>query len=127
MARPRTPTNVLKLRGADKVHPERMKERADEPKPKSPLGSAPRHLNDAARKCWNEIKRLAPEGVFGNCDRWAVEIAAVLMAEFREMPLEMPAARLARLDALLGRFGMTPADRSKVTALPSPKKSRFDD
>ncbi len=114
MAGPRTPTKVLELRGAFDKHPERKSERSGEPKPKGNLGQPPKRLSAGAKTAWREFAKHAPEGVFGDSDRVAVEIASVLLAEFREDPAEFSAARMARLDSLLGRFGMTPADRSKV-------------
>ena len=79
------------------------------------------------RKCWRELVRFVQDGVFADCDAWAVEIASVLMAEFRADTGAFNAARIARLDSLLGRFGITPADRSRVTAIQPEKKNRFDD
>jgi hypothetical protein len=43
-----------------------------------------------------------------------VALAAGLLAEHREAPLMMTAAKLSRLESLLGRFGMTPSDRAKL-------------
>ena len=112
MGRPRTPSKVLEMRGAFDKNPQRK--RSDEPKPKAGLGNPPKQLAPGAKAVWKELAKHAPEGVFGDSDRIAVEIASVLLAEFREDPAEFSAARMARLDSLLGRFGMTPADRSKV-------------
>ena len=48
--------------------------------------------------------------------------------QFRADPVEFPAARLVRLEALLGKFGMTPADRSKVGGKKeAPKGNPFAD
>lgn len=126
MPQPRVPTNILKLRGADKKNPGRMKKRGNEPNPKGPLGSPPRHLDDLQKNCWRELVKIVPEGVFANCDRWAVEIACVLMAEFRAAPQMMSGARLSRLDSLLGRFGIVPADRSRVSVPKQKEKNPFD-
>ena len=41
MARPRKPTNILKLTGSAKKHPDRMRERENEPEEKDPIGKAP--------------------------------------------------------------------------------------
>lgn len=127
MGRPALPTNVHKLKGTEKKHPDRMRKRGNEPKPKAPLGQPPRNLPANVKKCWRELIRLAPPGVFGDSDRWAVEIAATLMAEFRAANMLMPSARIARLDSLLARFGMTPSDRTKVQVPPEKPKNRFDD
>ena len=127
MPQPRVPTNILKLRGADKKDPGRMKKRENEPKPKGPLGAPPKHLTRDQKKCWRELIKAVPKGVFADCDAWAVEIASVLMAEFRENPAGFSSARLARLDSLMGRFGIVPADRSRVTVPGQEKKNPFDD
>ena len=61
-------------------------------------------------------------------DRLSLELAANLLAQFRADPVEFPAARLVRLEALLGKFGMTPADRSKVGGKKeAPKGNPFAD
>ena len=126
MPQPRVPTNLLKLRGADKKNPARMEKRGNEPKPTGPLGSVPKHLTANQKKCWRQLVKIAPPGVFADCDSWAVEIASVLMAEFREDTAGFNAARLARLDSLLGRFGIVPADRSRVMLPIQEEKNRFD-
>ncbi len=127
MPKPRVPTNLLRIKGANKINPARLKVRENEPKPTKPLGNPPKHLSADVRKCWRELVKFAPDGVFVDCDAWAVEIAAVLMAEFRADTSSFNAARIARLDSLLGRFGITPADRSRVTAIQPKKINRFDD
>lgn len=61
-------------------------------------------------------------------DRLALELAAQLMAQFRADPVEFPAAKMARLEAQLGKFGMTPADRAKVGGKKeAPKGNPFAD
>ncbi|MGR3220238.1 MAG: hypothetical protein ACUZ8H_10535, partial [Candidatus Anammoxibacter sp.] len=100
--------NVLALKGAFKKDPQRLKKRANEPKPNGPLGSPAKHLTKAQRKCWRELVKIAPPGVFANCDSWAVEIASVLMAEFRDYPAGFSSARIARLDSLNGSLWDSP-------------------
>lgn len=116
MARPRTPTKVLELRGAFKVHPGRR--RPDEPRPTGELGDPPVHLSEAALTAWNEIVAMAPPGVLTNSDRMAVEIAACLMAQFRAGDL-LPAG-VGHLRGILGRMGLTPADRAGLS-IPQPE------
>lgn len=112
MARPRTPTNVLEMRGAYKKDPQRR--RNYEPEAVEGIGPAPDYFTPEQADAWNVIISQCHAGVLCQADGIAVEIAAVLLANFRADPLEMPAAKLARLDSLLARFGMTPSDRSKV-------------
>ena len=125
MARPRTPTNVLDARGAFKKHPERKRKDAET---SGPLSAAPAHLAAGAMQAWQEIERSAPRDVLTDSDRLALELAANLLAQFRENPVEFPAAKLVRLEALLGKFGMTPADRAKVGGKKeAPKGNPFAD
>lgn len=111
MARPRKPTNVLELTGAFKKNPNRARQDADTV---GPLTDAPAHLGGAALHAWNEIAQYAPLDVLTDSDRIALEVAANLLAQFRNDPVEFPSTKLVRLEALLGKFGMTPADRAKV-------------
>lgn len=124
----RVPSNVLRLRGADKKNPKRLRDRENEPVPKAAIGKRPpAHLNREERRCWRELVRAAPYGVIGDCDAWEVEMAARLMAQYRESGAEMPASRLGLLHSILGRFGFTPADRSKVQVPKPDPVNPFDD
>ena len=123
----RVPLNLLRLRGAIQKNPARLKERESEPVPKAALGDPPGHLAKDERKCWRELISKAPYGVIGDCDAWEVEIASCLMAQYRRSRLDMPAARLNLLHSIMGRFGFTPADRSRVQVPEQKSKNRFDD
>ncbi|MDJ0806440.1 MAG: hypothetical protein QNJ78_06355 [Gammaproteobacteria bacterium] len=127
MGRPALPKNVHILKGTGKKNPDRMRKRENEPEPKKPLGRPPPRLTAGQKKCWRELQKIVPDGVLGDCDAWAVELACVLMDEFRTNPLEFSAAKLTRLEALLGKFGMTPADRAKISVPKGREKNRFDD
>lgn len=113
----KTPTNVLELRGSFKKHPERRTARANEPEPTGSIGEPPEHLKPQEQDLWREIVSIVAPGVLANSDRLALEIASVLMAEFRLLGTKgMTDGRLSRLSALLGQLGMTPADRARVNA-----------
>jgi len=112
MPRPRTPSKILDARGAFKKNPQRKRD--GEPEVKSPLGAPPEHLNESEAGCWHEIVSYAAMGVLTQADRLSVEIAARLLAESRVGFIEMPTARLSRLHVMLGQFGMTPSERSKL-------------
>lgn len=111
MARPRTPTKVLEMRGAFKKNPNRAREDAQAA---GELTDPPEHVTDSVLQAWREIVQYAPLGVMTDSDRLSIEVAANLLSQFRADPVEMPAAKLARLEAMLGKFGMSPADRAKV-------------
>lgn len=115
MARPRTPSNVLQMRGAFDKNPKRGREREGEPEPNGEIGDPPASLSKEAKECWFEIEGLLAPGVLCRSDRLALEMAASLLAQMREMHWIVPAAMLTRYETLIGKFGMTPSDRSKVS------------
>jgi hypothetical protein len=141
MGRPRKPTKALELSGAYEKHPERKADRAHEPKPEGPIGSPPAEFlieypNSGYLKSgrllalWNELIALAPPGVLTSADRWHVEIVCRLMEKQRYGSLK--GTELSQLSMLLGKMGLNPADRSKVSVLPlggvtphAPSENRF--
>lgn len=117
MARPRTPSNILELRGAFDKNPQRRRE---EPTVNGDLGEPPSHFDDARCAAWREVKDMAPEGVLTKADWLAVEMLADLMVRYRAS-MTPDGERFTSADrrdmlALLARFGMTAADRSRVAA-----------
>lgn len=123
MARPRKPTALHVLTGSIDHDPGRFADRAGEPQDDRPLGPPPESLRPAQRAAWMEIDRLAPW--LAQADRIAVEVAATLVARFRIDPGTMPPALYTRLETMLGRLGLTPSDRSKVSAPARGKANRF--
>ncbi len=126
MPNPRTPTRILKLRGAIKKNPKRFINRKNEPVPNAPLGDPPNFLSDDERTCWLEFTSKAPFGLLSDCDGWEVEMASCLMAEYRSSRATMQAARLNLLHSILSRFGFTPADRSKISIPKPDEDSKWD-
>ena|SRR6266446_5000468 len=110
MARPRTPTQVLKMRGAFENHPKRGKERDREPAQWEPLGDPPKHLDEAHQARWLEIAAWAPW--LGETDRPLVEATCHLWMTIRNGTAK--SADYALFTANLSKLGMTPVDRSKV-------------
>lgn len=82
---------------------------------------------DAAQKeAYRYIIAHSHPDVLSIADAAATEIVACLLAEFRESPRKFETPRMTRLLAGLGSLGMTPADRSRVTAIvKSPGESKF--
>jgi len=117
MARPRTPTNLLDARGAFRKHPERKRDRENEPTDLPELAAAPKDFNADQKRAWKDIVSNCPKGVLKASDALAVEIAARMLADMRVGRLDV--RLFGQLNALLGKFGMTPADRSKVS-VPKP-------
>jgi|SRR5579862_5590716 len=152
MPRPRKPTALLELSGAFKHDPQRRRD--GEPRPTGPLGDPPERLPTEAVPYWHEIEATCAPGVLTISDRFAVELAARLMARavaqptppdvlelIRRMKTKGEAAK--RLKALLGQdglsngelrvlrgflasFGMTPVDRSKLSVRVEKPKNPFD-
>ncbi|MGA8862882.1 MAG: hypothetical protein WB444_03640, partial [Gallionella sp.] len=104
----------LELRGAFEKNPRRKMQRQGEPAELKDIGPAPKRLTAKQREAWAVIVGSAHFGVLSSADAVAVEMAAVLLAAFWQLGIEMKGCHMARLDSLLARFGMTPADRSRV-------------
>ena len=117
MARPRKPSNVLELTGAFRKNPARAAEREGEPPAQVPIGPAPKHFSPEQVDAYDELVRRAHAGVLCDSDGVAVEVGAVLLARLRKAPDDFTAGEFGRLQAILGTLGMTPADRSKVSAI----------
>ena len=111
MGRIPVPTEILDTRGAFLKHPERR--RPNEPQETRPLGNAPRCLTAEQKKLWGEIAHNLPPGVGKVSDRYAFEMLIRLMAKERADSINNN--ERGQLIKLLGSFGMTPADRSKIS------------
>jgi len=118
MAQPRKPTNILELRGALKKNPKRFAARANEPIPTEPISQTPpEYMDEDVRAAYLYLIKHSHPDVLCMADQAATEIVASLLAEFRRRPNAMETARISRLLTGLGSLGMTPADRSRVTAI----------
>lgn len=115
MPKPRTPSAVLEARGSFDHNPDRRREDFDS-------GAfdklAPEYFNGAQVEAWDEIVRLLPTSVLQATDRLAVELTARLIARFRSQDdADVSMAQVAQIRTALASLGMTPADRSRVTAI----------
>lgn len=127
MARPRTASNILELKGAFKRNPSRKREREHEPEAEGDIGPAPEWFSNGARQCWDEIVGLCHRGTLCKADRLIVEHAAHLLELLRTANWIAHPSLLIRFEAALGKLGLTPADRSKVKAKLAPPKNAFAD
>lgn len=128
--RPRKPTALLELSGAFKHDPQRK--RPGEPKELRPLGDPPARLSLEAVPYWHELADMAGATLTWR-DRWAVELAAGLMARATSSVSAEKAFEITRewagdSDALKGvakisievtypRDCITPAEWSVLTKL----------
>jgi hypothetical protein len=112
MSRVKQPREAAELKGANRVHPERY--RGEVPKSKDSLGDPPDRLSDAARKAWTEIEAYAIPGVLTSSDRFFMEFAANLLAEYWRSPDDFQTSRFGQMISVFARLGMSPADRQKL-------------
>ena len=125
MARSRTPTNILELKGSFKKDPKRLVERGEEPLNANPIGDAPDWLSEDEVIAWNEIVHDAIDGVLGEADRLAVANASVLCSNIKIK--EASAQEQNLFNKYLGQFGMIPSERSKINMPKKKDKNRFDE
>lgn len=110
MPRPRIPTATLALRGAFKRNPNRLTERRNEPLVKTPLPGSPSYLAADVSKVWDEMRE---RGYWlTSADRYLVEIAATLTAQYRHDQLNHGATSV--LIALLSKLGFSPKERGAL-------------
>lgn len=126
MARPRTPTNVLMMKGTFKQNPHYKKKREGEPTvegafPKTP----PKWLTQEEQAVWYEVVRAAPSGVLTSADAILVEILSRLLSEFRQDGAHWPTNKITQLRALLRSIGMDPSGRASLS-VPQVKDNPFE-
>jgi hypothetical protein len=126
MARPRKPTPVLELNGAFKKNPQRRKGRDSEPLPTGPLGDPPPSFDANEKAMWFEVAGELPPGVATNADRKAFELLVAIATRLRVNGIGgrdgVNGSELGTLRGLFGQFGMTPADRSKISVPKRPEE-----
>ena len=126
MGRPRKPSNVLDMNGSARRNPGRMRAqgRDTEPTDIPEIGDPPEWLTGDQSRAWKYIVRKCAAGVLKESDEIAVEIGARLLAKMWSG--DIPDQQLRQLDTLLGKLGMNPSDRSKVSAGKTNKKNKFE-
>jgi len=113
MGAPRKPTALKEVQGT--AHRNKQRQNPDEPEPERGIGPAPEHLNAQEKQIWDEIVANMYAGVLGEADRMALELMVKLICIVRNDFEAMTGAQLARLNGLMSQFGMTPADRTKIS------------
>lgn len=102
----------------------RALDRLAEPVPDGMLGGPPKHLSRARQELWKSIARRVPKGVATSADALAFELLVELMEAQRSGRLGL--GDRTHLMRLLEQFGLTPASRSKVSAV-KPAEKREDE
>lgn len=120
MGAPKKPSALKAVQGTDQKNKDRMN--PNEPTPSRGIGPANKTLTGYEKEIWDEVVGISYAGVLGEADRIALEMMCRLIAEMRLDFVEMTAAKITQLSQLLGRFGMTPSDRTKIV-VPKQKES----
>ena len=124
MGAPKKPSALKKLEGTDKRNKDRMN--PNEPVPARGIGPSHKSLSAAEQLIWDEVVGISYRGVLGEADRIALEMMCRLIHEMRTDFEEMTAAKITQLSQLLGRFGMTPSDRTKIVIPKEQNTNPFD-
>ena len=118
--RPRKPTKLKELSGTL----QKCRTNPNEPVPTGPLPDAPpEHLTEAERAAWESSVGIISPGVAMNSDIPYLTITAKLYAEM--MAGNISDSRLNTLERMLSKFGLNPADRSRIVAQHTVKNDRF--
>lgn len=124
MGRTPQPLEIAKLKGADKINPQRYRD-APTVNPMG-IGQPPEHMKQGAKVIWFEILGIMPPGVITASERIALETLSNILLEYRADPFGFSAMKHAVIDRKLSELGLTPASRRKIS-VPStkPKENSF--
>ena len=121
MANPRKPTSLKVLQGTyrkDRANP-------NEPKPTNEIGNAPEFFTENQSVIWSEIVETVPKGVLTCMDRVWLEMGVTLIEKSRLNTIN--SSERSSLLNVLGKMGMNPSDRSRVSVAPEPAFNEWDD
>lgn len=113
---------------------DRNKHRDNQSQPKVTrgIGPAPEHFTELQSDIWDYLVSVMFAGVLSISDRPTMEMMAVLFYRFRHGDYEensvcpaLNGVELSRLDSLMGRYGMTPSDRTKIVVPKQEKENVF--
>ncbi len=115
------PQEILDIRGSFINHPEQRKNII---KSKTPIGDPPKCLNKDEKLIWYEMIDINPPGILVSSDRMTLEIVCRFIAKNRRGEA-LSGPELGGMLKILGSFGMSPSDRSKVSAGPTKDVNPF--
>lgn len=90
------------------------------------IGTAPVNASAGFSDVWDEVVSNVCPGVLGNCDRLHLEIVCRLISQFRCDPEGTSSAKIGMIEKMLGKLGMNPIDRIKIT-VPQDEEPRPED
>lgn len=153
MGRPKTPTNILLLNGADKKDPARFKGR-NPPEPTKGIPKPPRWLSKNGKKAFRELAKITDgmnvltladsSSLAMICDAYSDYLDAKEIIDSEGMIYDFtnrdgqtmkkmnPAASIKadawrRVMIGLGQFGLSPSAREKINIPKALTKNPFDD
>lgn len=128
MPRRRLPDNVVALRGTLRKNPQRARARRSPAAPGA-LGEPPAFFTPKERAAWAMLAACAPEGTLGRRDEPLLILAARLYAEIQSRPIgKVPSSHLIRMESMLARLGLSPADAGRVQPPPPENEpNEFDE
>jgi phage terminase small subunit len=85
-----------------------------------PIGNPPDWLSEGEADIWRDIVLKAPEGLFTEPDGFMLSLFCQLMNRAKEGTIA--AIERGQLIRLMASMGLTPADRSRISALPDKEK-----
>jgi hypothetical protein len=122
----KAPRAVAELKGLTKKNPQRYADK--ELKSELPLGEPPEYMTKGVRDTWYELQHYSIPGVLTGAERFNIELAANLLAEFRKAPADFTGTKYSALEKLLGRLGYNPIDRMRLGVQGKPAKpEKIDD
>ena len=95
--------------------------------PNGEVVEPPTHFAANIAACWREIVGFSHPGVLCRADRLIVEHAARILATLRAEQWRGKPALLNRFEVVLGKLGMSPADRSKVSIFKTKRASPYSE
>jgi len=124
------PMELRKLHGT--ANRNKHRDNPDQPEITKGIGPAPDHFNELQAEIWDYLVSIMFENVLSETDRPSFEVLCILFWRFRhgehEKDAAIPAllaAELNRMDSLMGRYGMTPSDRTKIVVPKAESENPF--
>ena len=118
------PQAIRELNGT--ANRNKHRDNQNQPKVVRGIGPAPDHFTEMQSDIWDYLVSVMFAGVLAESDRPTMEMMSVLFYRFRHGDYEeqsvcpaLSGVELSRLDSLMGRYGMSPSDRTKIVV---PKK-----
>jgi phage terminase small subunit len=125
MARRRKTAVELENSGAFRKNPQR---RRVDPEPKGEIGEPPKWLDQLERSIWRELVANSIPGCLKDSDRSQFETLCKLKAIERKEGIGgnrgLSGSLLGQMNTLAAKFGMTPADRTKLAVPLGKAKSK---